>query len=247
MTKIISHRGANKHAPENTIPAFQKALDLGADGFENDVHVTKDGVVVVCHDYTIDATSNGKGKIADYTFDELRKFDFGSYFSEEFVGTKIPTLEEFLDLCGGLDVVNIEIKSPEQRNTDIVRKTISLVKDFNLFDELIISSFDPQVLLECKDYDKSTKTGMLYSPDIDDICDEVCDDMIAFAKKYKIDAFHPFLMFVNEDYIEECHEAGLRVNPWTCNTVHSLEALKKWNCDGAITDVPDIAAKVLRA
>jgi glycerophosphoryl diester phosphodiesterase len=91
VTKIISHRGANKYAPQNTIPAFQKALEFNVEGFENDVHVTKDGVVVVCHNYTIDETSNGKGKIADYTFEELRKFDFGSYFSEEFAGTKIPS------------------------------------------------------------------------------------------------------------------------------------------------------------
>ncbi|NLB36505.1 MAG: glycerophosphodiester phosphodiesterase [Clostridiales bacterium] len=247
VTKIISHRGANKYAPENTIPAFQKALEFKVEGFENDVHCTKDGFVVVCHNHTIDATSNGKGKIADYTLEELRKFDFGSYFSEEFAGTKIPTLEEFLELCGGLEIINIEIKSPEKPNTDIVRKTIKLVKDFNLFDRLLISSFDPQILLECKEYDKLTKTGILYSPDVEEVCEEVCDDTLAFGKKYKLDAFHPFIMFVNDDYIEELHDAGYIVNPWICNTDFALEKLKKWGCDGAITDTPDLAAKILRA
>ena len=80
MTKILAHRGANKHAPQNTIPAFLKAIELGADGVENDVHLTKDGELVICHNYTIDETSDGKGNISDYTLEELKKFDFGSYF-----------------------------------------------------------------------------------------------------------------------------------------------------------------------
>ncbi len=245
MTKVISHRGANRLAPQNTIPAFQKSVELGVDGFENDVHLTKDGRLVVCHNYEIDETSNGKGFIHDYTFEELRKFDFGSYFSEEFAGTKIPALEEFLDLCKDMSVINIEIKSPLKPNTDIARKTIKMVKDFNLFDRLIVSSFDEQILLDCKEVDPATRTGMLYSPD-EDICETICDDMIAFAKKYKLDAFHPFAMFVTEDYIEECHDNGLIVNPWTVNQPHALERLRDWGCDGAITDEPALAIEILR-
>ena len=99
MTKILAHRGANKHAPQNTIPAFLKAIELGADGVENDVHLTKDGELVICHNYTIDETSDGKGNISDYTLEELKKFDFGSYFSPDFAGTKIPTLHEFLEIA----------------------------------------------------------------------------------------------------------------------------------------------------
>ena len=76
--KIIAHRGANKKAPQNTLPAFRLAVEEGADGFETDVHLTKDGRAVICHNYTIDATSDGRGAIADYTFDELRLFDFGA-------------------------------------------------------------------------------------------------------------------------------------------------------------------------
>ena len=80
MTKILAHRGANKHAPQNTIPAFLKAIELGADGVENDVHLTKDGELVICHNYTIDETSDGKGNISDYTLEELKKFEFWLLF-----------------------------------------------------------------------------------------------------------------------------------------------------------------------
>ena len=96
--KVIAHRGACKVAPQNTMPAFEKGLELDVDGFETDVHLTADGVPVLCHDYEIEETSNGHGKITSMTLDELREFDFGSYFSEEFKDTKIPTLEEFLTL-----------------------------------------------------------------------------------------------------------------------------------------------------
>jgi len=239
MTNIISHRGANKVAPQNTLPAFQKAVAMGADGFENDVHLTKDGFVVICHNYDIDETSTGHGLIADMTLEELRRYDFGSYFSADFAGTPIPRLEEFLDLCGGMKVVNIEIKSPQKKN-DIVRKVIGMVKDFGLFDRLIISSFDLDVLTECKDVDPACKTGILYSPN-EPFADDISDDMAAFARKYKADALHPFFGCVSEDYVEEAHAAGLLLNPWTVNSERALESLLKWGCDGIITDVPDYA------
>ena len=245
MTKVISHRGANKLAPQNTVPAFQKALEFGVDGFENDVHLTKDGRLVVCHNYDIDRTSNGTGLIQDLTFDELRKFDFGSYFSEEFAGTKIPSLEEFLDLCKSLSVINIEIKSPKKPNTDIARKVINMVKDFNLFENLIISSFDEQILLDCKEVDPKTRTGMLYAPD-EGPYEAIFEDKIAFAKKYNIQAYHPFAMFVDEEYIQDCHKIGVMVNPWTVNPPEAMETLRDWGCDGIITDYPDVAMKITR-
>ncbi len=104
VTKIISHRGANRYAPQNTLPAFEKSIQLGVDGFETDVHMTRDGIPVICHNYTIEDTSNGMGSISTYTLDELKKFDFGSYFDPAFTGTRIPTLDEFLDLTAKSDI-----------------------------------------------------------------------------------------------------------------------------------------------
>lgn len=244
MINIIAHRGANKRAPQNTLPAFRKAIELNADGFENDVHLTKDGRIVICHNYEIDETSTGKGLISDYTYEELLQFDFGSYFSPEFAGTKIPLLEEFLDLCTPQHkVINIEIKPPKDPNSTIAAQTIALVKERGLFDNLIISSFDPKVLVDCKKIDPATKTGLLYEPG-EEKCEEVCDDFVAYCKKLGVDAVHPFIGFVSEDYIEEAHEAGLIVNPWTVNQDFQIERLVEWGCDGLITDVPDYAREI---
>ena len=152
---VISHRGANKYAPQNTIPAFKKAVEIGCDGFETDVHITKDGKIVLCHNYTIDETSNGKGLIAEKTLAELKSYDFGSYFNKRFEGTEIPTIDEFLSYVETTDisVLNIEIKSPKENETAIVRETIKAVKEHGLFDKLLISSFDPKLLVEAKHID----------------------------------------------------------------------------------------------
>ena len=109
--KIIAHRGANKQAPQNTMPAFIKAIEENADGFETDVHLTRDLVPVICHNYTIDATSDGGGEISSYTLEELKKFDFGSYFSEDFKGVTLPTLEEFLTEAAKSngEIINLEL------------------------------------------------------------------------------------------------------------------------------------------
>lgn len=244
MIHIIAHRGAREQAPQNTIPAFKRAIELRADGFENDVHLTKDGVIVICHNYDIDATSDGSGLLSEYTYEELLRFDFGSYFAPEFAGTKIPRLEEFLALCSqDTKVINIEIKPPKDPDSTIAAQTIQMVKDFGLFDNLLISSFDPKVLVDCKKIDPNCKTGLLYEPG-EEKCEEVCDDFVAYAKNLNVDAVHPYIGFVSEDYIEEAHEAGLIVNPWTVNQDFQIEALVRWGCDGLITDVPDFARKI---
>ena len=152
---VISHRGANCFAPQNTLPAFEKSVELKVDGFETDVHLTKDGVPVLCHNYTINATSDSKGSITDYTYEELLGFDFGSYFSPAYSGTKIPTVDEFLTLAekADLKVLNIELKSPkEAREAEIVELTIDMVKEHGLFDRLLISSFNPELLVRAKEY-----------------------------------------------------------------------------------------------
>ena len=98
MPLVLAHRGANKVAPQNTIPAFKKAIEFNADGLETDVHLSKDGHIVICHNYTIDETSNGVGRVDEMTLLELKNFDFGSYFSDDFKGVSLPTLPELLDL-----------------------------------------------------------------------------------------------------------------------------------------------------
>lgn len=245
--KIISHRGANKYAPQNTLPAFERSIQLGADGFETDVHMTKDGVPVICHNYTINDTSDGMGSIATYTLEELKKFDFGSYYSPKFRGTKIPTLDEFLELVAtsDIEIMNIELKSPRAKETDIVEKTIEAVRAHKLFDRLLISSFDSKLLVRAKEIDDSCKTAFLYHPNSPDSA-KMLFYPISFAKKIKVDALHPMDVYVNSAYVKAAHNAGLKVNVWTVNKESKIEKMIKLGVDGIITDCPDRVRTVMR-
>lgn len=246
---VISHRGANKVAPQNTIEAFKKSVQFRADGFETDVHLTSDGVPVICHNYTIDKTSDGKGAIATNTLEYLRRFDFGSYFHHTFRGTEIPTLEEFLSLSerANLKVLNIEIKSPRNKDYKIADIIIEAVKAHNLFDKLLISSFDPDLLVYIKDIDEDCKTGFLYSPDKPITYKRVLGKEIDFAKSIGTDALHPHQIFVSQKLVDDAHENGLMVNPWTVNKEKDIIKLVKMGVDGVITDVPNIAKKLIES
>ena len=247
---VISHRGANIVAPQNTIEAFKKSIEIGCTGFETDVHLTKDGVPVICHNFTIDETSTGKGAIKDMTLEELRAFDFGKYKGAEFEGVKIPTVDEFLELSktmgDDMKVLNIELKSEKfgEAGTEIVEKTIDAVKKHGLFDKLLISSFDPAILVVCKKIDKNCKTGLLYSPD-KLIGVKIAMNPISFALEIGADALHPVYLCVNKRYIEKAHKAGLMVNPWTVNNPKTAQKLIDMGVDGLITDNPGMVNMLL--
>ena len=134
---IWGHRGASGHAPENTLPAFKMAADMGADGVELDIQMTRDGEIVVCHDETIDRTSSGKGWLKDFTFDELRRLDF-SNGNSAYEGVKIPTMEEVFDLLE------------------------ELTKRKHLEDRVIYSSFNHYTVRRIKELNPEAKTGLLY-------------------------------------------------------------------------------------
>lgn len=245
---VIAHRGANVNAPQNTLPAFEKAIELGCDGFETDIHLTKDGIPVVCHNFTIDETSNGKGEIKDYTFDELREFDFGAYKGEEFKGTKIPTLDEFLDVYAKkkMRVLDIELKSRiiGESGTELAKKTVEAVIEHGLIDTLLISSFDPALLVVCKKIDKRCKTGLLY------VANSTLGARIAlrpfkYAEETGCDALHPMYLHVNSLYVKMAHEKGLQVNAWTVDNEKIAKTLVKMGVDGLISDCPDTMNKLL--
>jgi len=245
MAHVISHRGANRLAPENTLAAFRKSLEFGVDGFENDVHLTADGRLVVCHDDKVDRTSNGSGLLCEKSFGELRALDFGAWFSPEFAGEKIPALEEFFALCGPLKVVNVEIKRAPDGNTASGPAVVRMAKEMGVFDKLIISSFEMDMLQACLAEDPKTRICFLYAPNAEEVCEEIADDPAAFAKKHGLYAYHPFVMLVSPDFIEECHTAGIAVNPWTVNQDHAMEMLRDWGADGVITDEPDLAMRLI--
>ena len=138
MALILGHRGARLRAPQNTIPAFEAAIEHGADGVEFDVQMTADGVLVIHHDLWVDADSNGTGRLSSMTFDKLRSLDFGSWFQPEFEGTQIPTLEETLDCVKDMKYINVELKRPlEHQRQELAEKAVDAVRNAGLLDKVI--------------------------------------------------------------------------------------------------------------
>lgn len=161
-TLVLAHRGASKIAPENTEAAFQKAMQMGADGVELDVQLTKDKKLVVIHDERVDRTTNGIGYVKDLTLKEIKKLDAGSYFSPKFAGEKILTLEEALELTRNSKLINIEIKNIIIKYKNIEREVVSIIKKMNLESKVICSSFNHYSIAMIKQLSPEIKTGLLY-------------------------------------------------------------------------------------
>lgn len=237
--KIIAHRGSNTVAPQNTLPAFEQAIREGTDGFETDVHVTRDGKLVICHNYTIDATSDGSGNITSYTLGELKKFDFGAYFSPDFKGTPLPTVDEFLDLVGQTDseLINIELKSPLESESGIEEKTLDAIKKHGLLDRCLISSFDARILRKIKALDPRMRTGFLY-PTLQHTASRFVINPFLVARPIKADYIHPMHPVVNKALVKIAHSLGMGVNVWTVDDEKTVRRLIDCGVDGIITDVP---------
>lgn len=244
MPLVLAHRGANKVAPQNTLPAFQKALDFNGDGLETDVHLSLDGHIVICHNYTIDETSNGTGRVDEMTLSQLKSYDFGSYFSDEFKGVTLPTLPELLDLTKSMKLINIEIKPP-QKDCDLVKKVVEAIHEYGIVENSIVSCFDPECIRLVKEIDKNVKTGLLYEDD--KLGNEIMTFGVAkYCKQLNADAAHPHRKLITEAEVIDLHNLGIAVNPWTVNKEEEIVRFTQWGCDALISDVPDYCLKVLK-
>ena len=141
---IFAHRGARRVAPENTLPAFERALAMGVDGIEFDVHVTSDDRLVVIHDFTVEKTTNGEGAVAAMCEAEVRGLDAGSHFSPHFAGVQVPLLEEVLELVGNRCRLNLEIKSMDPYANDASAGVAAIIRQRKLYDQVLVSSFNPE-------------------------------------------------------------------------------------------------------
>ena len=236
-SKIIAHRGASGYAPENTMASFEKALSMNADGIELDVHITKDGHLIVCHDERVDRTTNGTGFIKELTLSEIRQLDAGSWFSEEFKCEKIPTLEEVFELIKHKDILlNIELKSGPIFYDGIEYQVIDMIKKYKMEDRIIVSSFNHYSLIEMKKIDKKIKTGILYMAGI--------VDPWVYAKRIEADAIHPLFYNINQRLIKGCKENGVLINPFTVNEEEYIIAMIISGVSGVITNYPDRAKRI---
>ena len=180
---IWAHRGASAYAPENTIPAFQKAIEMKADGVELDIQLTKDDRIVVIHDETIDRTSTGSGWVKDMTLAELRKFNYNKTHPE-FEHADIPTMDEVLDLLKPTDLtIDIELKTGIVFYDHLEEKILALVKEKGMEDRVNYSSFNHYTCRRIKELKKDAYVGFLYA--------DGPIDMPAYAKKYGMDAINP--------------------------------------------------------
>lgn len=220
----IGHRGAKGHEPENTIVAFQKAIDLGCDGIELDVHLSLDKEIIVIHDETIDRTTNGTGFVDQMTLSELKKFRIDN-------NHEIPTLDEVCAILNHNMLINIELKSFETAEKVIEFIVKSILEKNYTYQNFIISSFDWSALTFCHAKARGILLGVL--------TDNSIESAVSFAKKINAFAINPHYKLLNEANVKLIHDNGFKIHPWTVNELKDINKMKILKVDGIISDFPD--------
>jgi len=230
--KIYAHRGASGTHPENTLAAFNEAAQLDIHGVELDVHLTKDGELVVIHDESINRTSNGEGYIKDMTIGELRAFDFGSWFGEQFTGEKIPTLEEVLAIYKNTTHhVNIELKSDIFPYEGMGRKVLQTIEKLNMADRVVISSFDHEAIQNIKQTAPHIEVALLTM--------EVMVDAYDYARFIPADALHIHLPTAQRKMTKDALLKGAIIRVFTVNEIEYALALQHLGVHAIFTDFPE--------
>jgi len=233
---LIAHRGYKAKYPENTMAAFKAAMAFGSPMIELDITLSRDRKIVVIHDETLDRTTNGSGEVRKHTFTELRSLDAGSWFSPEFKGEKLPSLEEVLDLCAGKILVNVEIK-PEAHEEPmpgdgIEIQVLETVRRYSMTDSVIISSFKMDVIRRI--------TGMTgEKPLLAMLSEDPLDDtLLDFMVDCRVFSYNPDHTTLTKEQVDKAHYRGLRVFTYTVNTVDDAKRCFGMGVDGVFTDDP---------
>lgn len=220
----IGHRGAKGYEPENTLLSFQKAIDIGVDGIELDVHLSSDGAIMVIHDETLDRTTNGKGFVNELSLQELKTFQIEKE-------NTIPTLIEVFDLVNKHCFINIELKGK-----GTYKPVINLIehyieeKNWN-YGHFIISSFNWSALQEVRKWNAKIPIGVLTHTDL--------DLAIAFAKFIKAETIHPYFHLLTKENTLKIQNEGFKVFAWTVNETEDIQKIKSFHVNGIISDFPD--------
>ena len=242
---VAAHRGFSEKYPENTIPAFQAAIDLNVDQLEIDIRVTKDDQLVIIHDATVDRTTNGTGKVCDYTLEELRRLDAGSWKGEEFKGLQIPTLIEFMDLVKDLPDMTIDFELKEypvagweEKSYSVCDRVMKIIDDYGYTDRCVINTFNGKLHGYIhKKYGKKYRQHVYYPP--------------AYMGEYDEEPYnyaYCSCMFrsVKKDY-DWMKARG--VQPWAGASVKNAETVDQAIADGAVLitcNNPDVILQLLR-
>lgn len=230
---ITAHRGYSAAAPENTLPAFQSAIDHHCDRTELDVQMTRDGVVMVTHDSSLRRCTGLDAQIYDLTYEEVRSLDAGRWFSSRFAGAKIPTLEEVLQLCQGKIELNIEIK-PDASTPNLEAETVRLIQKYGFEQKCVVTSQSYETLRKVKELDPQISTGYILALGVGSYYD------LPAADFFSVEA-----TFINSAMVQQIHLRGKTVSAWTINRESDTEALLELGIDDLITDKPEMVQQVL--
>jgi glycerophosphoryl diester phosphodiesterase len=236
---IFAHRGASARAPENTIAAFELALTQQADAIELDVKLSADGHVVVIHDPTVDRTTNGRGRVRDFSLAELKALGAVNSFSGDYQNERIPTLEEVFEAVGKRTFINIELTNYTSKRDDLVETVCMVVKKHQMQNRILFSSFLPANLTKARSYLPEVPRGLLARNGL----------LGVWARSFgftfgKYDALHANLKDVARQAATRVHRLKRRLYVWTVNQEQDMRRLFNWNVDGIFTDDPQLAVKV---
>lgn len=231
--RCIAHRGWSGKAPENTLAAFEQAINYtGVDGVELDVQLTKDGIPVVIHDFHLSRTTNGKGKVVDFTWADLQRFDAGSWFDPTYASQRIPSLEQVLQLCKGTKLINIELKQIGDRHQGLEEQVIQLVLAYQMEEQVVITSFDHYSVQKVKQLAPHLKAGPI-----------LCGNPLLLEEQLQAmnaDFLSIDYEFVTPKLIEAMRQRNRDIMAWTVDESEVMQDLMKlsneiWLC----TNHPD--------
>lgn len=231
--KTYAHRGFSAEYPENTMLAFRKAHETGCEGIELDVHLSKDGHLVVIHDESVDRTTDGSGFVRDFTLAELQGMNAGTSLAFE----GIPSFEEYCTWVQDLTLItNIEIKTNRYYYPEIEEKVLKMIKKYQLQKKVLISSFNLASLMKFKTLEPSIGCAILLNS-------KSIGNAGPFAKAMGMDYFHPDGTTLTEEVVKECQREGVQVNVWTVDDMTLLKQVIRWGVDGIITNHPDLVTQ----
>lgn len=240
---VIAHRGASAYYPENTMAAFEGAVEMGAEMIELDIMMSKDGVPVAFHDAQLEDHTNGTGDLKNYSLQELQALDAGSWYDSKFSGEKIPTLEQVLEFAAGTISLNIEIKT--EAVTDSVRggveeKSLELVRKYGMENHVLFSSFDYRAIAHLKEIDAEIPAAILYE-------ESQSGDMLPseLLAKYSADAFNCSYRQLDRKTLNDIKEHDIPVFIYTVDKPKQMRRLLKKGVTGIFTNKPDVLWEVL--
>ena len=236
MALIYGHRGASAYAPENTLEAFRLAMEMGADGVVLDVHLSRDGELMVIHDIDLDRTTGFHGKVCDYTLKELKELD-ASNGMEAYKGVKIPTLREVYELLEPLGArINIEIKTTDCFYPGIEEKLLELEREMGMAGRTVYSSFNHYTIARLRQLDPGAKLGLLYMSGLYEPWN--------YANQVGAQYIHPFFVsLMLPGLAQGCHENGIGINAWTVDDPGMIGLCLSSGAN-VITNRPDLAVKL---